>query len=177
MGMEPANDNAVIQNVVGNRGVGVGEWGFWPEYCCDPNIFLKTSEKVYPGDKLLNRIAQNSSSGEWIMSWWLKPGDAGAAARETPFAGSLVFDPKFYPAKDPFQTAFLVIEVNQTSYWDFGEVAWEDILIEANTTETSWCVAFQADPHAAEWSTTPPNATVIDGMTTCRVEKLTLGGP
>lgn len=35
MGLEPNNIAAVLQNVVGNTGATEGEWGFWPEYCCE----------------------------------------------------------------------------------------------------------------------------------------------
>lgn len=178
MGMQPLDNNAVIQNVVGNRGDTVGEWGFWPEYCCEPNLFLETSKKVYPGDQLVNSIAQNSTTGEWVLSWWLKPGTEGGAARETPFAGSFVFNPQLYPAQNPFQNVFFLIEVGKPSYWDFGIVAWEDILIEASTTETSWCSNPSGAMHSTSnpWSVTPPTATVSGGVTTCRVQALKLSG-
>jgi hypothetical protein len=178
MGMQPSDNGAVIQNVVGNRGTAVGEWGFWPEYCCDPNIFLETSERVYPGDSLINSIAQNASSGEWVMSWYLNPGVEGDAAGETPFAGSFVFDPKLYPT-NPFQNAFFIVEVGQPSYWDFGVVAWEDIEIVANTTDTSWCTDLRGASHSTAhvWTVAPPNATVSGGVCTCQVQALRLSGP
>jgi hypothetical protein len=179
MGMQPIDNDAVIQNVVGNRGETVGQWGFWPEYCCEPNVFLDTSKTVYPGDQLVNSIAQNSTTGEWVMSWWLKPGTEGGQARESPFAGSFVFDPKLYPSQNPFQNAFFLIEVGQESYWDFGMVMWEDISIEAKTTEINWCSNPSGAMHSTSnpWTVTPPNATVSDGVTTCRVGALKLSGP
>ncbi|KAG0645842.1 hypothetical protein D0Z07_7940 [Hyphodiscus hymeniophilus] len=169
MGLQPPDNNAVIQNVVGNRGIGVGQWGFWPEYCCQPNIFLEQSERVYP-ERILRGMGHELVAQAWTQ--W-------GPAREAPFAASLVFDPRLYPAKKPFQNAFFVIEVGNPSFWDFGLVVWEDILIEANTTETGWCAGLTAAGHSAAnvWTVTTPNAIMVDGVTTCRVESLKLSGP
>jgi hypothetical protein len=43
-------------------------------------------------------------------------------------------------AQGSYTTAVLAIELQGGSTWDFGEVEWKNVIVEAATTDTDWCL-------------------------------------
>ncbi len=38
--------------------------------------------------------------------------------------------------------ALMTIELQQLGTWDFGDVVWRNVMVQANTTDTKWCMQF-----------------------------------
>ncbi|KAN0090105.1 hypothetical protein V8E51_018684 [Hyaloscypha variabilis] len=139
-GIEPADQGAVLQNVINGDGQ-AGNWSFYPEYCCDPNEFLEGGFPVYPGDLITGTFTLDLSSGIWLDGASITPGAIGIAAAQAPFQASFHFDPQIYPASTVYQMAYLVIELQQGAEWDWGKVIFQDVTTEAETTNRTWCSA------------------------------------
>lgn len=113
-----------------------------------------------------NVLALDASTGHWYMNWVVTPGPAGNDASAPPFGGGLIFDPSIdskilifscykieYTRSEangwikanvtgPYGRALLTIELQERGSWDFGDVEWRNIMIEANTTDVEWCIKY-----------------------------------
>jgi hypothetical protein len=51
--------------------------------------------------------------------------------------------------------AYLVIELQQGAQWDWGKVIFQNVTIEAETTNTTWCTVYVCFPRSvltyADW--------------------------
>lgn len=91
---------------------------------------------VAPGDALTTTF-DLSSSGAWTDDWTLEPSNGKGGVSEAPgtfsFTGTLT-------------QALFAIELQTyegvAATWDFGQLAFENITIEAETSSTSWCTRY-----------------------------------
>lgn len=117
---------------------------------------------VYPGDAVTT-IMTREATGNWTVSWSISPGEAANAAGQLPSVGNLDFDPTidgessfshamktkarlnfFFVAVTkgaPFKHALMTIELQSNGTWDFGDVEWRGIMIEAETADQTWCLS------------------------------------
>ncbi|KAF8859187.1 hypothetical protein BDZ45DRAFT_742643 [Acephala macrosclerotiorum] len=127
--------NSVLQNVISAEAA--AQWLYQPEYCCDPDIRLAPGYTVYSGDIIKSVFTKDIWSGIWTDSVWITRGPEALAQGWSDFSGSLQFDPKQHGmGHGPYQEAVIAVEPHLGFKWDFGEVVFQDILIEAQTTET-----------------------------------------
>ncbi|CZR56127.1 uncharacterized protein PAC_06015 [Phialocephala subalpina] len=141
-GLEPSQCNSVFQNVITN-GDTVGEWSQLPFYCCNPGVGLSPKVRVYAEDRVTNTFALNENTLKWYNTYTITPGAAGDAAGQKIFTNSFEFDPNTIAADhttfgEQYTSALMTIELQGNSNWTWGPVEWRDILLRANTTETSW---------------------------------------
>ncbi|KUJ23846.1 uncharacterized protein LY89DRAFT_744389 [Mollisia scopiformis] len=157
-GLQPApqSENVLYQQVITNQGGGPGEWYLLPYWCCTPATNLATQRRVYPGDTLTTNFRWNAMSQNWYDNWALQPGEVGHAAGETPMGGAV-------NNFNPMQKAEVIIELQGKGVWDWGQIVWSNIIIESQTTTTSWCTGdwevWQGADNKFQWTRTPPVAT------------------
>ncbi|PMD51525.1 uncharacterized protein K444DRAFT_636809 [Hyaloscypha bicolor E] len=170
-GMEPAKSNAVFQNVITNQGGGPGE--------C-PATNLTEQMRVWPGDTVKNVFTLDIPNGKWYNNWVVTPGEQGNAAGQQPFGGGFEFDPAFDTETKgaPYTGALLTIELQELGTWDFGSVMWQNVILEANTTETKWCTDGPSGPKNWNWTASPGTFSTSDkNLTTCYYAMIVLESP
>ena len=73
--------------------------------------------------------------------------------------------------------AIMAIELYDVA-WTFGQFAFSNVVITANTTSTSWCTNGPSNyQNAAVVTKSTPVATVSGGTTTCRISSIVLVEP
>jgi len=118
------------------------------------------------------------SWGQWTNLWSLTPGAAGKAAGQTAFSGATPFSPAPYPKVGAFSNAFLDIELQNNAQWTFGPVTWQEIVLVANTTDTSWCDEYQLAGQDTVFTSTAPVATAEGGnRVVCTIQRAELTPP
>ncbi|KAI0724767.1 hypothetical protein C8Q72DRAFT_937341 [Fomitopsis betulina] len=77
----------------------------------------------------------------------------------------------------PMDQAIMAIELYDVS-WDFGKLTFENVVIVANTTSTSWCTGGGTNyDNAAVISETTPTATTSGSATTCSIASIVFVSP
>ncbi|TFY67966.1 hypothetical protein EVJ58_g1297 [Rhodofomes roseus] len=73
--------------------------------------------------------------------------------------------------------AIMAIELYNVT-WDFGALTFEDVVIVANTTSTSWCTGGGTNyNNAAVISMSSPTATTSGPATTCSIASIVFEYP
>ncbi|CZT44765.1 uncharacterized protein RSE6_04986 [Rhynchosporium secalis] len=188
-GLEPQPVSALFQNVLSNlnQAPHVTEnnaWYFFPYWCCAPAMDLVGNRvRLFPGDLLQNTYQWNSETKDWYQNWVVQPGKQGHRGGVEPLGGGLItdghFDTKYTEEKwPPMVKALLDIEVQGEGKWDFGPVEWRNVLVEAQTKETSWCTEIPSKKNNFRMTRTQPIATVNRNTTstTCYVAFITFLG-
>ncbi|KAH8601834.1 hypothetical protein B0O99DRAFT_589008 [Bisporella sp. PMI_857] len=155
------NKNApvsVLQNVVTNLGT-TGEWYHKPFYCCDPAKNLQGNQKVWPGDRLTSIFGLDDEKLRWSDIWYSSPGEEARIS--------------LAPIRQ-YTFALLVLELQKGAKWDFGPIGWRDIIIQANTTRTEWCLRPNSSGSNVRMLYSPPVVTSNAGSTLCRIAELTI---
>jgi len=95
--------------------------------------------------------------------------------------------------------ALMTIELQQLGTWDFGDVVWRNIMVQANTTDAKWCMQFvsplcllhsqcktkltntrgpqDVNDAAFNYTFTPPTVTTLENTTICYIAQLTFHQP
>ncbi|KAE8449422.1 hypothetical protein EG329_008030 [Mollisiaceae sp. DMI_Dod_QoI] len=176
-GLEPDPSSALYQQVITNQGGG-------PE----DGTSCHFGAALYPGDTLTTLFRWNPMSQNWFDNWLLQPGEKGHAAGETPTGGGLITDGHFDTAYknshySPFKQALIMIELQRQGVWDWGQIIWSNIVIEAQTTSTDWCAGnwegWRGPDNKFEWNNTEPVATYNAQLntTTCYIAEIVFISP
>jgi hypothetical protein len=178
--------DTLLQNVLTNQGGdGPHQWGHLPFACCGPALNLMDGGiQVYPGDSITNIYLWDIPADKWLDSWAVTPGTEGSQAGEKAFHGGLTFDQKSVFKPDnaqkltprAYDTAVLAIELQGLGTWDFGPVHWRNIVIEASTTETEWCMGFVGSGNL-DWEASTPRVNTEGSVTTCYVASFIFKAP
>ncbi|KAK0113426.1 hypothetical protein ONS95_013684 [Cadophora gregata] len=186
-GLEPDPVSCLIQNVLSNlnqppKPTVDNAWYFFPYWCCNPAMDL-VDDRVRR-DLLQNTYQWNPETKNWYQNWLVEPGKLGHEGGVPPFGGGLVtdghFDTKYTENNwSPLVKATLSIELQDEGKWDFGIVEWRNVIIEAETNETEWCVNILDKDDKFEMQRTQPIATVNGNTnkTTCYIAYITFLGP
>ncbi|KUJ23836.1 uncharacterized protein LY89DRAFT_662631 [Mollisia scopiformis] len=124
----------LLQNVI-TIGDKKGEWWQLPYYCCNPGKDLAAEVQVYPGDSITNTFILNEATMEWQDNYAVTPGaSAQEPATDNTTTSSFIFDQAAVvdddsTVGDHFTWTFMTIELQGDGKWDFGPVAWRDILL------------------------------------------------
>jgi len=163
-GLENDALTLVYQNVV-NDSPAAGQYVIWIEECCTPNTD-SDYVLVYPGDKIHNVFSLDTSSGVWTDTWTLTPGSTGISKGETDQSFSQT---NTFSGDGVLDWALLAIEVEDGGTWDFGQVQFENVIITAETTSTSWCTTPEASSTEGSFSfsASTPSSSVSGSSTTC----------
>ncbi|KUJ23837.1 uncharacterized protein LY89DRAFT_744355 [Mollisia scopiformis] len=179
-GLQPHSQQYVLQNVLAN---GVpGEWLLEPYSCCNPIAMLVPPMRVYPGDTLTNTFSLDRFSMQWQINWVVIPGPVGQAAGEVSFNGGLNFDLTQYDNDnatiEAYTSSMFAIELQHGGQWDFGPVSWRDILLEINTTDTTWCKSGpQLQAGSFHWNYSTPVASPVDNVVRCYIAEMNFESP
>ncbi|CZR68704.1 uncharacterized protein PAC_18603 [Phialocephala subalpina] len=90
------------------------------------------------GDVIKSVFVKDTRSETWTDSVWITRGPESIANGQSDFEGSFQFDPAQHGVGNgPYQEVVIAVEPHPGFQWDFGEVVFQDILIEAQTQDTS----------------------------------------
>jgi len=78
----------------GTEDVFRGELNGFRYYRTREASLLLTQGSVYPGDRVQTIYTLDTSTGNWNDDWSVTRGQAGTAAKQGPFSGNLVLNPK-----------------------------------------------------------------------------------
>ncbi|KAK2753903.1 hypothetical protein FQN54_007262 [Arachnomyces sp. PD_36] len=158
-GLQPTDGSGVYQNVLDGRS---GSWWFGSGWCCqNPSLPWGGGFNTYEGDTV-------SFSNTLVDSTW--------ETTVTSPSGEAVTD-SFDLTSKSFNQALFAIELTDVS-WDFGPLAFRNVVIEATGTTTDWCSETPANYNdATVYSVTGISATVNGDTVTCTIEEIVLESP
>ncbi|KAF7289286.1 Aldehyde dehydrogenase [Mycena indigotica] len=161
-GLQPSDNAGVLQPVLDGRS---GTWWIGSGWCCsNPSLPWGSGFNVANGQTVRFSLKVNSiSGGTWATN--LTSSAGGAATGSFPLP------------THPMNQAIIAIELYNVA-WNFGQFAFSNVVIVANTTSTSWCTNGPTNyQKAAVVSMSTPTATVSGGQTTCSIASVILVRP
>ncbi|KAJ7750066.1 hypothetical protein DFH07DRAFT_775206 [Mycena maculata] len=161
-GLQPPDNAGVLQGVLDGRS---GEWWIGDGYCCsNPSLAWGSGFNVPNGQTVDFSFSVDSiQDGTWGTT--LSSSGGGAATGSFPLP------------THPMNQAIMAIELYGVA-WTFGQFAFSDVVIVANTTSTAWCTGGPYNyENAAVVSLSTPVATVSGGQTTCKIASIILVEP
>ncbi|CAK5281912.1 unnamed protein product [Mycena citricolor] len=161
-GLQPPDNAGVLQPVLDGRS---GTWWIGSGWCCsNPSLAWGSGFNVANGGTVNFAMNANSiASGTWATS--LSDGKGNTATGSFPLP------------THPMNQAIMAIELYGVT-WTFGQFAFKDVSIVANTTSTAWCTGGPRNYQSATVvSMSTPVATVSGGHTTCKISSIILVSP
>ncbi|KAE9378733.1 hypothetical protein N431DRAFT_460066 [Stipitochalara longipes BDJ] len=180
-GLQPTDDSFVFQNVVDDDQP-VGKWAYstwYGPYDTAGDYYDYPTVPTTPGDSFITDFEFYAPTTEWIDTYVLEPGTAGASAGETPSSGSLSppASGTTFPSSKTLTQALFVIELQGSgAVWNFGSLTFTNIIITADTTSTAWCNS-PAKSGSFTYTMTTPVATVVNGQVDCYIAELVFVAP
>ena len=174
-GMETGAGNFVFQNVIGDKQPD-GQWTFATWY--GPYDTAKDYKeygrvKVTEGDALTTIFELDTSTGEWTDNWILEPGSKGKSNGEQSSSGGVNVA---FPYEGALTDVLFEIELQERAAWDFGTVTWDNIIIETDSSDTSWCTQPRLG-QAFSYTMSQPKATLSGGRSICYIASLGFNSP
>ncbi|KAJ7496649.1 hypothetical protein FB451DRAFT_1208323 [Mycena latifolia] len=161
-GLQPPDNAGVLQPVLDGRS---GTWWIGDGWCCsNPSLAWGSGFNVANGQTVNFGLKVNSiQSGTWATT--LSSSGGGSATGSFPLP------------THPMNQAIMAIELYDVA-WTFGQFAFSNVVIVANTTSTAWCTNGPSNyQNAAVVTKSTPVATVSGGQTTCTIASIVLVRP
>lgn len=161
-GLQPRDNAGVLQPVLDGRS---GTWWIGDGWCCsNPSLPWGSGFNVANGKTVQFGLKVNSiQNGTWATT--LSSSGGGSATGTFPLP------------THPMNQAIMAIELYDVA-WTFGQFAFSNVVIVANTTSTAWCTNGPTNyQNAAVVSKSTPVATVSGGQTTCTIASIVLVRP
>ncbi|PMD44825.1 hypothetical protein L207DRAFT_577780 [Hyaloscypha variabilis F] len=176
-GLTTADALTIFQNVVENQDGGPHTWFMEAAFCCSPYTVLDTSGQVSLGDTVQASIADwtegDGQDPEWHGSFYAV---RNSGDNLPPLVQDVSLDLAADPLPSPFTQVMFVIELQGSGIWDWGEVEFHDISIQALTTDTAWCTGAFANSQF-EVAMDLPTVQVDGAFTLCSIERIHFYGP
>ncbi|KAG9963855.1 hypothetical protein KCU61_g3406, partial [Aureobasidium melanogenum] len=160
-GLQDKDDSGVYQNVLDGRS---GSWWFGSGWCCsNPSLPWGGGFGAEEGDVLFFNNTRNANATEWVSVIEKNCGEA-SATNSFPIADKVMNDAPF--------------AAELYGAWDFGPLIFEDIILIATGSDTSFCTNSPWNYNGAtNVSIVGVEATVSTDTVTCSIESITLWGP
>ncbi|KAJ7033379.1 hypothetical protein C8F04DRAFT_1260901 [Mycena alexandri] len=161
-GLQPPDNAGVLQPVLDGRS---GTWWIGDGWCCaDPSLAWGNGFNVANGQTVNFGMKANTiQSGTWATT--LSNSGGGSVTGSFPLP------------THPMNQAIMAIELYDVA-WTFGQFAFSNVAIVANTTSTAWCTNGPTNyQNAAVVTNSTPVATVSGGQTTCKIASIILVRP
>ncbi|KAH0351648.1 hypothetical protein KCU83_g4031, partial [Aureobasidium melanogenum] len=160
-GLQDKDDSGVYQNVLDGRS---GSWWFGSGWCCsNPSLPWGGGFGAEEGDVLFFNNTRNANATEWVSVIEKNCGEA-SATNSFPIADKVMNDAPF--------------AAELYGAWDFGPLIFEDLILIATGSDTSFCTNSPWNYNGAtNVSIVGVEATVSTDTVTCSIESITLWGP
>ncbi|KAI8962923.1 hypothetical protein F5Y11DRAFT_170816 [Daldinia sp. FL1419] len=161
-GLQPTDNSGVYQNVLDGRS---GTWWIGSGWCCsNPNLPWGSGFNTYANEKVAFDNKLDSSGSSWTSTLTRQP------------TGEKVTD-SFPLAGKSFNQALFAIELTGVN-WDFGPLAFSNVVITSTGTDSSWCNTKPENYNGASaYSITGLSATVSSNTVTCKIDSVILQKP
>ncbi|KAN0113184.1 hypothetical protein V8E51_006135 [Hyaloscypha variabilis] len=160
-GLTTADALTIFQNVVENQDGGPHTWFMEAAFCCSPYTVLDT-----PGQG-------DGQDPGWHGSFYAV---RNSGDNLPPLVQDVSLDLATDPLPSPLTQVMFVIELQGSGTWDWGEVEFHDISIQALTTDTAWCTGAFANSQF-EVAMDLPTVQVDGEFTLCSIERIHFCGP
>ncbi|WVQ66033.1 uncharacterized protein L199_004211 [Kwoniella botswanensis] len=159
-GLQDSDHTGVFQPVLDGRS---GSWWFSPGWCCgNPSLSWGGGISVANGQTVHYDMALNSNGTAY---------DTNVSKEGASVDGS------FPLANKKFNQAVFAIELNGVT-WDFGPLAFSNIVIESTGTDASWCNDSPSNYNGAtNFTITGATSTKTDNKVICSIDSLILQNP
>ncbi|KAI1397569.1 hypothetical protein F4819DRAFT_490427 [Hypoxylon fuscum] len=158
-GLQPTDNSGVYQNVLDGRS---GTWWIGSGWCCsNPSLPWGSGFNTYANEKVTfnNRIDGSSWKSTLTRS-----------------TGETVTD-SFALTSKSFNQVLFAIELTDVS-WDFGPLAFSNIVITSTGTDSSWCNTKPENYNSATtYSISGLSASVSGNTVTCKIASVILQKP
>ncbi|KAI9664094.1 MAG: hypothetical protein M1821_007585 [Bathelium mastoideum] len=160
-GLQPTDNSGVYQNVLDGRS---GTWWFGSGWCCsNPSLAWGGGFNVANGATVTFSNVQQSD-GSWT-STVTDPSSGGSATNNFALQGK------------NFNDGVFAIELDGPS-WDFGPLAFSNIVITSTGTDASWCTTKPNNYNSATvYSISGVSSSVKNNVVTCNIKSLILEKP
>ncbi|KAI1075544.1 hypothetical protein F5B20DRAFT_559342 [Whalleya microplaca] len=161
-GLQPTDNSGVYQNVLDGRS---GTWWIGSGWCCaNPSLPWGSGFNTYAKEKVTFSNALNSGGTAWTST----------LTRQS--TGDIVTD-SFALASKSFNQVLFAIELTGVS-WDFGELAFTNVVITSTGTDSSWCNTSPENYNSATvYSISGLSASVSGSTVTCKIDSVVLQKP
>ncbi|KAI0006339.1 hypothetical protein F4779DRAFT_596837 [Xylariaceae sp. FL0662B] len=161
-GLQPTDNSGVYQNVLDGRS---GTWWIGSGWCCEnPSLPWGSGFNTYAGETVSFSNALNSAGTAWTST----------LTRQS--TGDTVTD-DFALSSKSFNQALFAIELTGVE-WDFGELAFSNVVITSTGTDTSWCNTSPENYNGATvYSISGLSASVSGNTVTCEIDSVVLQKP
>jgi len=177
-GLEPLSGDFVFQNVLGDqKRSGSCSFAAWYGPLPDGSYREFQQTVVSPGDSLVSDFVLDLGTNTWSNSWMPVPGNETKieTRKQSSESGNLTIS--FEPAPE-FTDVIFEIELIIGAVWGFGPQVWENIFIEVNSTETSWCRVAILGQYGFNYSMTEPVVRVnANGTSSCYIATFVFENP
>ncbi|KAF2656216.1 hypothetical protein K491DRAFT_597371 [Lophiostoma macrostomum CBS 122681] len=159
-GLQPTDNSGVYQNVLDGRS---GTWWIGSGWCCaNPELPWGSGFNVAQGDTVTFRNERGGSA--WTSS--LQKGSGGQSVTDS-----------FALNGKTFNQVLFAIELTGVS-WDFGALAFKDVVITSSGTDTKWCTNAPENYNSAtNYAISGVSASVSNDVVTCKISSVTLQSP
>jgi len=159
-GLQPTDNTGVYQNVLDGRS---GTWWIGSGWCCaNPSLPWGSGFNTY--------------DGEVVTFSNVLDGDAWTSTLTRSSTGEVVTD-SFALADKSFNQVLFAIELTDVA-WDFGPLAFSNVVITSTGTDSSWCNDSPENYSGSSvYSISGVRASVSGDSVTCAMESVVLERP